>query len=146
MHTTFSWKTLPPRQPAPTATGIYYFGEQLAEDGHLCPDENAIIFIRAGAFLFHYGNDIYEAQAGQVVFLRKLTLVRYTLQETADANGEGGLLLFILHPQVVQDFIRAANLGRLCGGGAERVISTIPVNGCWPACIPPAHIFGKVNC
>lgn len=101
------------------ASGIYYFNRELADEGYLCPQENTILFISEGGFIFRHGESALEAKAPQVVFLRKDILVRYQSLPAAEGDPCPGFLLFMLKKQVVQEFIRSAHLqpiGRAASG------------------------------
>ncbi|WP_346316190.1 AraC family transcriptional regulator [Chitinophaga sp. YIM B06452] len=98
----------------PGATGIYYFDGQLANEGCLCPEDNTLLFISEGEFIFQYGESTFEARALQAVFLRKQILVRYH-SVSASLGGTGaGFLLFVLKKSIVQEFIRSAHLQPVC--------------------------------
>lgn len=118
-----------PASPAPTSresTGIFYFDERMADAGCLCPEENTILFVQAGEFIFRYGAAVYEAGAGQVVFLRKQTLVRYEAVETTGENKGFGFLVFVLKPAVVSAFVRSATLPRMSAASPEMILSHDP--------------------
>ncbi|MBO9153836.1 hypothetical protein ACFOTA_16570 [Chitinophaga sp. GCM10012297] len=88
-----------------SAGGIYYFNRQIADEGSLCPEENIIVAIMEGGFIFHHESAAFETKAPQLVFLRQNTLVKYQA-----LSNQPSFLLFVLKKDIVEEFVRSAPL------------------------------------
>ncbi|MBS1665025.1 MAG: helix-turn-helix transcriptional regulator [Bacteroidetes bacterium] len=92
---------------------------KVEEAGYLCLNENVLLFVCEGEYVFYYGEDVFKVRRKQVVFLRKHTLVRY---QAIALHKEPVWLLFVLSRAAVLEFAKSSHLQAINTRAPEMVL------------------------